>query len=572
MRLLTWTRGQTGGEVLTGSRRARKGGTRQAPRVRLALDALEDRCVPSTFAVTSTLDDAGYLTEPGTLRYAVANAQNGDTIVIKGSAAASGITLTQGELVLTQQKLTIKTQGDSQATISGGGLSRVFEIAPGADVTLKNLTVTGGTSQSGNPTDSYEGRGGGIVVEVGAALKVTGSTVTGNSALRHGGGIADYGTLTVDHSVISNNQALGTYGGGISVFSGDPFSPLFTATLMISDSSITGNTAFQNGGGITGVVSTVTIKNCDVSHNTAQLYDGGGLNNHGGVMTVKGGSVSSNTTNFAGGGIFNHDNYDMNGNLVSTATLTVKDCTLSHDTGSDGGALSNLSTATLENCSVLNNTTIYGGGGIENFGTATIKDCTLSGNVSASGGAINNIFATLTVKGGAISGNTADNGYGSGSGGGINNIGGTVTIRDCLLTGNNAGWGGGIFNDYYATATVTNCVLAGNTASAGSASMDYNAGYHYGGAIFNGYFSTLTIKGDLFDSNTATDEGGGLMNDSYSTATVIDCVFSNNTSTTGAAIFIAGGGSLTLKRSTFFANTPDTIVGTYTDAGGNSGL
>src|SRR5262245_25493077 len=47
------------------------------PNVRLGLEALEDRCVPAVLPVTSTLDDAAH---PGTLRYAIAHADDGDTI------------------------------------------------------------------------------------------------------------------------------------------------------------------------------------------------------------------------------------------------------------------------------------------------------------------------------------------------------------------------------------------------------------------------------------------------------------------------------------------------------------
>ena len=45
------------------------------------LEALENRCVPAVLFVTKTLDD---ISVPGTLRYAVAHANNGDTIDIPG--------------------------------------------------------------------------------------------------------------------------------------------------------------------------------------------------------------------------------------------------------------------------------------------------------------------------------------------------------------------------------------------------------------------------------------------------------------------------------------------------------
>src|SRR5262249_42925581 len=151
---------------------------RPAPRLRPRIEELEHRTVPSTLPVTTSLDDASL---HGTLRYAVANAHDGDTILLTGAVAQTGITLTQGELRLTQQNLTIATAGRKQLTISGGYLSRIFEVAAAASVTLSDLTITGGNGLTGNLRDLHEGRGGGIVVDEGATLTITDCTVTDNS-------------------------------------------------------------------------------------------------------------------------------------------------------------------------------------------------------------------------------------------------------------------------------------------------------------------------------------------------------------------------------------------------------
>ena len=71
---------------------------KKPPRARLVLEALEDRCVPSTLTVTSSADD---VTLNHTLRYAVAHAQSGDTILLT-AAITTPIVLTHGELVLSQ--------------------------------------------------------------------------------------------------------------------------------------------------------------------------------------------------------------------------------------------------------------------------------------------------------------------------------------------------------------------------------------------------------------------------------------------------------------------------------------
>src|SRR5262245_6320449 len=210
-------------------RRRTHGPARQRATFRPMLEALEDRCVPSTLAVTNPVDDVNV---QGTLRYDIAHAQSGDTILLTG-AVQSGIVLTQGELVL-NQNVTIETASNQQITISGGGNSRVFEVAAGANVTLANLAITDGNGVGDNPdgTSQDSGIGGGIL-NLGT-LTVLASNVSGNSAtgsLDFGGGIANFGDLTVSGSTLSGNSARGGDGGGIWNF-GD---------LTVSGSTLSGN-------------------------------------------------------------------------------------------------------------------------------------------------------------------------------------------------------------------------------------------------------------------------------------------------------------------------------------------
>src|SRR5262249_2116563 len=115
---------------------------------RPCLECLEERCVPSTVRVNHDFNvhvAADTTNAHGTLAWAVANAQNGDTILLTADVVKTGITLTGSELILTQQNLTIETEaGDPPVTISGGNLSRVFEVAGGAQVTLDDVIITGG--------------------------------------------------------------------------------------------------------------------------------------------------------------------------------------------------------------------------------------------------------------------------------------------------------------------------------------------------------------------------------------------------------------------------------------------
>src|SRR5579859_4518551 len=98
-------------------RHASKRRARLAKRTfRPCLECLEERWVPSTLRVNHDFNihvAADTTAAHGTLQWAVANAQNGDTILLtENLAQTGGITQTQGELILTQQNLTIASEAD----------------------------------------------------------------------------------------------------------------------------------------------------------------------------------------------------------------------------------------------------------------------------------------------------------------------------------------------------------------------------------------------------------------------------------------------------------------------------
>jgi hypothetical protein len=117
------------------------------------------------------------------------------------------------------------------------------------------------------------------------------------------------------------------------------------------------------------------------------------------------------------------------------------------------------------------------GGAILNFGSLTVSGCTLSGNTGLNGGGIYNsrIFGggTLTVSGCSLSGNAATgNGSGAntgtaldyGYGGGIYNDVGMLSVSGCTLSGNSAYSGGSIYNGGTAAAlTVLDSIFSTNT-------------------------------------------------------------------------------------------------------------
>jgi len=290
MWLSSWLRKRTANGAPRGRARHRPAGLCFRPR----LEALEDRCVPSTLTVTNNLDSGIYPPSPGSLRYEIAVAQSGDTIVFSQSLKGQTITLNGSELYI-NKSLDIEGLGAKYLAISGRGsptapYSRVFEVAPvdllghRVQVTLSGMTIENGT---GTPNDL--------------------GVVWGDQYYGHGGGILNFGTLTLSNCTVSGNSARFT-GGGI---------------------------ANELGG-------TMTISGCTVSHNSVVLGGpypngaGGGIYNDG-TMTLSGSTVTQNT----GGGIFND----------YSAVLTILCSTVKSN--HYGGDLVNRGTYSVDSCSTI---------------------------------------------------------------------------------------------------------------------------------------------------------------------------------------------------------------------------
>jgi hypothetical protein len=187
--------------------------------------------------------------------------------------------------------LTIEGAG---ATISGQNQRTAFLVNPGATLYLNNLTVTQGKA---GPTASGDG---GAIYNAGS-LTLTRSTVSNSQALT-GGGIFNAGgtaRLTLIQSSVTGNTA-GAHGGGIRNLDG---------RLTLIDSTVSGNaTASVNGlgGGIHNDDSSAvaraiaTLSNCTISGNSAQF--GAGLLNGNGQMTVSHCTIADNTTIGGGNG------------------------------------------------------------------------------------------------------------------------------------------------------------------------------------------------------------------------------------------------------------------------------
>ncbi|MCA6502824.1 MAG: DUF4347 domain-containing protein [Pseudanabaena sp. M079S1SP2A07QC] len=242
------------------------------------------------------------------------------------------------------------------------------------------------------------------------------------------------GAFGASNVTVSGNNAVGVFditGNGNTTFD----------SLRIVNGRVAGD-----GGGINNTgTGALTLTNSTVSGNTSSNAGGGIFSN--GAMTLINSTVSGNTTLFAGG-------------IVSFGAVTLTNSTVSANTG--GGIFSN-GAVTLTNSIVSGNTSRNVGGGIVSFGAVTLTNSIVSGNTSsnAGGGIVSNGAVTLTNS--TVSGNTA----GSVGGGIWGNDGGMIT--NSTITNNTAnviGIGsivgnGGIFLNN-GTFTITNSIVAGN--------------------------------------------------------------------------------------------------------------
>jgi hypothetical protein len=202
--------------------------------------------MPSILTVTSPYDNG----IGATLRNEIATAQNGDTLVFDNSL--KGKTITVGNTLDINKSLDIEGLGAKNLAISGGnqgsttGYWRVFEVDPvdvfgqRVQVTLSGMTIENGHAVPGNVAwgGLDYGQGGGILNY--GTLTVSGCTLSNNYASYGGGGIANElgGTLTISSSMVSRNFSntwhyAGGYGGG----------GIYNAGAMIlSSSTVTQNT------------------------------------------------------------------------------------------------------------------------------------------------------------------------------------------------------------------------------------------------------------------------------------------------------------------------------------------
>ena len=293
--------------------------------------------------------------------------------------------------------------------------------------TTISMTSTGGLTfnlnqvnpEANAPTSSVQ-----------SAINAIGSTVNGPRTINLGAGTYSGSTLSITKALTLNGA-----GAGSTILSGNNARRVLnitsnTATVNLNALTITQGTvsADPNGGGISKAGSgTLNVSNSTLSGNSAGQY-GGGIYINGGTTTISNSTLSGNSASQFGGGIY-----------INAGTATISNSTLSGNSASGfGGGIRNFGgTAIISNSTLSGNSASQGGGIGIGGGTTTISNSTLSGNVASQGGGIYINAGTTTISNSTLSGNSA-----SSSGGGIYNIAPPqfISLRNSIIAGNmNAG-------------------------------------------------------------------------------------------------------------------------------------
>jgi hypothetical protein len=298
---------------------------------------------------------------------AIADAADGATITLAPETFQENIVVTR----------TVTLVGaDKNSTIIDGSGSVSFEPAVSnvGTLTLTNMTLTGGNSESG---------GGGLLNDGTAFMQNVIVTNNRASALSSGGGIANTGTLVIENSEITNNAVNGGDGGGI-----DNQGVLTMTHVVINRNRATLNSSF--GGGLSHLGAWLMADHITVTENSAG-YGGGVIIDifaSGGKGYVQNSSIMSNSARFEGAGL-----HVFFGEAFISQTLIY-----GNTSQENGGGVANSGDLVLAQSVVYSNTAAaQNGGGIFNNGLLTVTNTTLSSNLADLGAGLYNGSPSFTA-------------------------------------------------------------------------------------------------------------------------------------------------------------------------------
>ena len=434
----------------------------------------------------------------------------------------------------------------------------------GGNLTVKATDTTSSITFDGQNVETTVTDACGGIIHVagteGTSLALTGADNNGTKTINFvnsfvkgpsaGGAIRNNGTATLTNCNISNNKASPTDGGSIAGGVSN-FGTLTMESCLVNGNSTTGNMSGGIYAGSNAIKS--TIKNCQVTNNSAKLYgggiflSGGGSDNSGSPIsiiedcTVTGNTVGDSTAtpavNGYGAGIYigagangtstisrttiSENNAAGGGGLyISDGTNTITSCTITKNQKSSwgGGVRIDGGTNKFEGCSVINNEASSRGGGfyLTKAGSTTLTRCTISGNIAPDQGGAGIFFTknadgtagTLALSGAmSITGNNSKDSTGENNlwiGDGLTiDVSGLATEGSAIgiLTENNPTLG----NDLQFATNATEEMKACFTHDPDTSDVVYKDGGLYLRYIQPLYYSTKSGSGLFYNDEACTN-------------------------------------------------------------------
>ena len=219
----------------------------------------------------------------------------------------------------------------STFTMNGGEISGNTANGGGGVAIIGSTMVMNGGTISNNSTYKTSGQGsygagvyvadyanasGGdtLFTATPASFEMNGGSICDNTALDYGGGVLTFPqqskkiTININNGEISGNKVTKGSGGAVAAFFDD-------TELNIKGGTLTGNSAYQFGGGVFLYQATnVTISGGTISENKAFRGGGGVCLREGSAVKQTGGSIENNVAK-VGGGIYS-GTYTMTGGVI----------------------------------------------------------------------------------------------------------------------------------------------------------------------------------------------------------------------------------------------------------------
>ncbi len=168
--------------------------------------------------------------------------------------------------------LTISGQGPDKTTIQEVTSDRVFLIGPGVQAKIQNLTITGGSAHG-----SSQALGGGGILNYGD-LTLEHVMIYSNTTDYIGGGIDNRGSVTLNNVTLDSNIAARN-AGGISN----------SGTLVVTNSTFAGNTGGKSANDLDNQgdasLTNVTLTNQSASTSNLVKNEFGGIFNDGSSLS-----------------------------------------------------------------------------------------------------------------------------------------------------------------------------------------------------------------------------------------------------------------------------------------------